>query len=171
MPQQFYIPQQTVTKSTAAAVEQRQRDSFVDVAKGLCMLLIICIHTEVFSVIGMPITFIAVPMFFFMSGFYDRSDKPLAKWGAKALRTILLPAAIWVVAGAAYAELLGFMKSRELNPLHFNLFNPCEGNGPAWFLMALLYAKFFMWLLMKLNISKTLLLLTAVALGFVGGGN
>ena len=41
-----------------------QRVLYVDVAKGLCMLLIICIHTEVFSVIGMRFTFIAVPMFF-----------------------------------------------------------------------------------------------------------
>ena len=57
-----------------------QRDNFVDVAKGIGILLIVCIHTEVFVVIGMPLTFIAVPVFFFMSGFYDRSEKPISKW-------------------------------------------------------------------------------------------
>jgi fucose 4-O-acetylase-like acetyltransferase len=47
------------------------RDTYVDVAKGVLILLIVSIHAEVFSVIGTPFSFIAVPMFFFMSGFYD----------------------------------------------------------------------------------------------------
>ena len=32
------------------------RDTYIDIAKGLCMMQIICIHTEVFGVIGMPLT-------------------------------------------------------------------------------------------------------------------
>lgn len=27
------------------------RDSYVDVAKGICILLVICIHTEVFGIL------------------------------------------------------------------------------------------------------------------------
>ena len=41
----------------------RQRDNFVDVAKEIGILLIVCIHTEVFGVIGKPLTFIAVTVF------------------------------------------------------------------------------------------------------------
>lgn len=55
-------------------IVNQTRDDYVDVAKGICILLVVCIHTEVFGVIGMPFTYIAVPMFFFMSGFYDKSD-------------------------------------------------------------------------------------------------
>lgn len=122
-----------------------ERDLYVDVAKGICMLLIICIHTEVFQVIGMPLTFIAVPMFFFMSGFYDRSGKPFNSWFPKSLRTLILPAIVWCVVGKAYSECLTFVKDRQFSPVAFDWFNPCEGNGPAWFLFALIYAKIISW--------------------------
>ena len=55
----------------------RKRDTYVDVAKGIGILLIISIHTEVFGVMGYPLSFIAVPVFFFMSGFYDRAERNL----------------------------------------------------------------------------------------------
>ena len=74
----------------------KQRDVYVDVAKGLCMLLIICIHTEVFCVIGLRFTFIAVPMFFFMSGFYDRSERPMLDWLPRTAQRLVMPALIWL---------------------------------------------------------------------------
>lgn len=46
-----------------------KRDEFVDVAKGIAMLLVVRIHTEVFGVINAPYPVIAVPFFFFISGF------------------------------------------------------------------------------------------------------
>ena len=79
------------------------RDTYIDIAKGLCMMLIICIHTEVFGVIGMPLTFIAVPMFFFMSGLYDRSEKKITNWLPKSLRTLILPGIIWILIGVGYS--------------------------------------------------------------------
>lgn len=88
-----------------------KRDAYIDIAKGICMLLIICIHAEVFGVIGMPLTFIAVPMFFFMSGFYDRSEKPLNSWLIKSLRTLILPAVVWTIVGRGYGMVLKYIKS------------------------------------------------------------
>ena len=70
----------------------KNRDTYVDIAKGICILLVVCIHSEVFGVIGMPLMFIAVPMFFFMSGFYDRPNLPLKSFVRKNVRTLILPA-------------------------------------------------------------------------------
>ena len=58
---QIYTDLTKTTKTTSS--NMNNRDTYIDIAKGLCMMLIICIHTEVFGVIGMPLTFIAVPMF------------------------------------------------------------------------------------------------------------
>lgn len=71
-----------------------ERDKFVDIAKGLGILLIVCIHTEVFDVIGMPLVFIAVPVFFYMSGFYDHSERAFSQWLPKSFRTLIIPAVI-----------------------------------------------------------------------------
>lgn len=41
----------------------KERDRFVDIAKGVEILLIVCIHTEVFNITGLPILF-TVPVIF-----------------------------------------------------------------------------------------------------------
>lgn len=89
---------------------KKERDEYVDIAKGIGILLIICIHAEVFQVIGMPITFIAVPVFFFMSGFYDRSERSFKQLVPKNFRTLILPAIIWVAISTLYIKILGYVK-------------------------------------------------------------
>lgn len=46
-----------------------EKERFVDVVKGICLILII----YSLFVGSFPLTFIVVPSFFFMSGFYDRN--------------------------------------------------------------------------------------------------
>ena len=55
---------------------ETKREDYIDIAKGLCMLVVICIHTELFHNIGFNWTNFAVPMFFFMSGFFDKNSLP-----------------------------------------------------------------------------------------------
>lgn len=144
-----------------------QRDRYVDVAKGLCMLLIICIHTEVFEIIGMPLTFIAVPMFFFMSGFYDRSEKPFTQYVIKSAKTLLYPAFVWCVIGALYLSLLTYLKSREVNFI-FDICSPCHYDGPAWFLLSLFFTKVIIWGVIRTKLSQFLLLPICFGIGYLG---
>lgn len=143
----------------------KQRDTYVDVAKGICILLVICIHAEVFGVIGMPFTFIAVPMFFFLSGFYDKSEKPIGVWLPKAMRTLIFPGLFWLAAGIAYAQMLSYAKDGTIE-FSNTLYEPFYGNGPVWFLFALFYAKLFTWAILKLKINKPLAIFTAVSGGY-----
>ncbi len=135
----------------------RQRDRYVDVAKGIAMLLIVSIHTEGFGVFGYPLAFVAVPIFFFMSGFYDRSERDFMVWLPKALRTLILPAVVWIVVATLYAQLLGYAKDRSWGDLPFDWYNIAGSNGPAWFLFALLYAKLLVWAMLKAKLPKTIL--------------
>ena len=148
------------------------RDLYVDVAKGICILLVVCIHTEVFGVIGLPLTFIAVPMFFFMSGFYDHSDRALMEYLPRSLRTLLFPAFIWNVIATIYLASLRWMKGEAeiLNSIFtFDVYNPFSGNGPAWFLAALVYVKFFTWGLTYCGKgNKYLILIVTCLMGYVG---
>lgn len=145
-----------------------KRDAYIDIAKGICMLLIICIHAEVFGVIGMPLTFIAVPMFFFMSGFYDRSEKAFNSWLIKSLRTLILPAVVWTIVGRGYGMVLKYIKSGGVEPWNLNIYEPTEGNGPAWFLFSLLAVKVLTWLLLRLRLSGWKLVLGSVLVGYGG---
>lgn len=143
------------------------RNVTVDVAKGLCILLVVCIHAEVFGYVPMPFTFIAVPMFFFMSGFFDHTDMSLKRLAGRNLRSLLLPAAIWTVVGVSYGMLLTVLKGD--NPTYaFDLMNPCSGNGPCWFLLALVWVKFFSWLFYHFKVDRNLAVAIALVLGYVG---
>lgn len=146
----------------------RKRDTYVDVAKAIGILLIVSIHTEVFGEFGYPLSFIAVPVFFFMSGFYDRSERNIGQWLPKSLRTLILPAIIWILIATTYGKLLGYVKDRSWGENPFSLYNMTGGNGPAWFLFALLYAKVLIWGLMKIKMPKFALWGGSLLVGYAG---
>lgn len=146
----------------------RKRDTYVDVAKAIGILLIVSIHTEVFGKFGYPLSFIAVPVFFLMSGFYDRSERNIGQWFPKSLRTLILPAIIWILIATAYIKLLGYVKDRSWGENPFSLYSMTGDNGPAWFLFALLYTKVLTWGLIKLKIPKFVLWGSSLLIGYAG---
>lgn len=146
----------------------RQRDKYVDIAKGIAILLIVCIHTEVFGVFGYPLAFIAVPIFFFMSGFYDRAERGIKVWLPRSLKTLIFPAFIWVVLVTLYVQFLGFFKDRSWGEFPFDWYNIVGKNGPAWFLFALLYAKVLTWGMLQLKLPKVLIGGASLVIGYIG---
>ena len=146
----------------------RKRDTYVDVAKAIGILLIVSIHTEVFGVMGYPLSFIAVPVFFFMSGFYDRSERNIGQWLPKSLKTLILPAIIWILIATAYGKILGYAKDRSWGENPFSLYNMTGGNGPAWFLFALLYAKVLTWGMIRIKLPKFVLWGGSLLIGYAG---
>lgn len=147
---------------------KKERDEYVDIAKGIGILLIICIHTEVFQVIGMPITFISVPVFFFMSGFYDRSERSFKQLVPKNFRTLILPAIIWVAISTLYIKILGYVKEGSWGDFPFTWYNIAGGNGPAWFLFALFYTKLFLSCIVRLKLPKVVYGGAILLIGYLG---
>lgn len=145
----------------------KTRDEYVDVAKGLCMLFVVCIHAEVFGVLGMSFTFIAVPMFFFLSGFYDRSERPFSSWLVKSARTLLLPGVIWLAIGLAYVAALSYAHKGSYTFTN-TVYDPFVGNGAVWFLFALFYAKVILGALLRLKLPKWCVLAICVGGGYLG---
>ena len=146
----------------------KNRDTYVDVAKGIGIMLIISIHTEVFGVMGYPLSFIAVSVFFLMSGFYDRSERNIGQWLPKSLKTLILPAIIWILIATAYGKILGYAKDRSWGENPFSLYNMTGGNGPAWFLFALLYAKVLTWGMIRIKLPKFVLWGGSLLIGYAG---
>lgn len=147
-----------------------QRDIYVDVAKGMAMLMVVRIHTEGFTATPVPYPIIAVPFFFFLSGFYDNTDKPLKAWFFKTSRSLLMTGVIWMLISYAYLSLLHVVKDGTLPNISFNLEHP-QMVGVMWFLFALFYAKCGMAILHKLRmpfyVGMPMSLLLAVAVSRV----
>ena len=121
------------------------------------MLLVVRVHTEVFNVTHAPYPIIAVPLFFFLSGFYDNTDKPLSVWLPKTFKRLFLVGIIWVAISFAYVSVLHYLKERTF-VVNFSWESPLIGGGVTWFLFALFYAKCFTWLISQIHISKWIVL-------------
>ena len=141
---------------------KKERDAYVDVAKGLAMLLVIRIHTEVFGVINAPYPIIAVPLFFFLSGFYDNTYRPLKAWLPKTFLSLFVTGVMWVGLSYIYVSLLRYLKDGTIS-VTFSLYSPLIGGGATWFLFALFYAKCLMGVVHKLRLPIWLNLLLVLA--------
>ena len=144
----------------------KDRDTFVDIAKGIGMLMIVRIHTEVFNTISCPYPIIAVPLFFFLSGFYDNTTKPLKEWLPKTFRSLFVVGVIWVLISFAYLSLLSYAKDRTFH-MEFSWENPVIAGGVEWFLFALFLAKIVMWTIHRSRLPHWLILAILIGLGGV----
>lgn len=144
----------------------KQRDVYVDVAKGIAMLLIVRIHTEAFGVINAPYPVIAVPFFFFLSGFYDNTYKPIKEWLPKTFKRLFLVGLFWVTISFAYHSMLLYIKDGSFE-VNFSWVRPLIGGGATWFLFALFYAKCGTWLLNKTKIPTHIILTLLILFGGV----
>lgn len=113
------------------------RDTYIDIAKGISMLMIVRIHTEGAYEMHIPYPVIAVPFFFFVSGFFDKGERPWGTWLKKNAYSLLVPAVIWSLITWGVVASLSVMKSGNLNEISF----PVIGGGVTWFLVALFVAK------------------------------
>ena len=143
-----------------------KRDTFVDVAKGIAMLMVVRIHTAVFGEINAPYPIIAVPLFFFLSGFYDKSNRPIKEWFTKTFKSLIITAIIWIVIQTFYLGVLSFIKdgSYPHSTISFiGLLKP----GVMWFLFALFYAKIGMWIVSKTKLPDYILFPLSIFLGAI----
>lgn len=144
----------------------KQRDVYVDVAKGIAMLLVVRIHTEVFGVINVPYPIISVPFFFFLSGFYDNTYKPVKDWLPNTFKRLFLVGIYWVIISFTYISLLHYLKDHTI-PINVSVYQPLIGGRATWFLFALFYAKCGTWLINKTKIPSYIILPLLILFGGV----
>ncbi len=145
----------------------KQRDISIDVAKGIAMLMVIRIHTEFFNLINFPYPVIAVPFFFFISGFYDISHKPIKQWLPKSLYSLVIPGIIWLIISFIYLSILHYIKEHNID-ISFSIYDPIIANKVIWFLFALFYVKIFMWILHLLKLHIYIKLALVILIGIIG---
>lgn len=145
----------------------KQRDGFIDIAKGLCILFVVTIHTELFGELGTPYPVLAVPFFFFMSGFYDRPQLSFQELLKNNWKRLLLPTFIWMLIAYIHRSLMFYIGHGGIS-FDFSWTNPVFANGAAWFIFALFYAKLIIWGISKIHLPKFTEGILVLCLGVVG---
>lgn len=143
------------------------RDKDVDVVKGICIIFVVIRHMEVSYQIGItPFTYIAVSLFFFMSGFYVKNDGKFLSFFTNNVKRIIVPAIIWSILSLCYNIPLQYLNKGTFK-IEFDWVSPIPTNGPLWFLFALFYAKVLLFFLIKIK-NNLIIVVSSLFLGYLG---
>lgn len=142
------------------------RERYVDVAKGLAMLLVVRIHTEIFGNLHAPYPIIAVPLFFFLSGFYDHTERPIKRWIKKDFCILVCTSFIWSLINFLWVTVLHGLRTESFIDVELPISwdAPIAGGGASWFLIALFWTKVIAHFLSKIKINETLKVIILIAI-------
>jgi len=153
------------------------RFSWVDVARGLGIILVIYGHTLGSDGNRYLIYSFHMPLFFFLSGlvFHKRSNEAYIDSLKKDLRRILIPYFLFALASLVLWFIILSPKDQTLNAIYSQIIGIFFGNANngylaintvLWFLPCLFLTKQIFWRLSKLN--KNILILTLIIFSLAG---
>ena len=150
----------------------KQRINYLDAAKGLCMLIIMCCHMGVNTHVPMAHT-VQTTAFFMISGFFFSVKTNVKSFLLKSCKTILLPFAIFYVLSyilfyAGSYLVPGFSEMTTATSLLDCFTQRQYFNGPLWFLLCLFWVRLIVWCVISFIPKEWLQVIVAFILGWGG---
>lgn len=119
------------------STDSKPRIEFIDLAKGLCILLVVIYHTEVIKFDMLGIKSLRMPLYFILSGLFFKTYGGVAQLAIKKINKILIPFLFFYLVSWAECQLLE-IAPWNTNPIAepiYALFT--QRIGPIWFLECL----------------------------------
>lgn len=136
------------------------RENWIDWAKAIGILLVVMGHSHYANENIIPMIFmIHMPLFFFVSGYLFKTDTNLKELSIKNWKSLCIPYllynllfAIFILSTRIIKLAIGSSVDWELsifNPLWHTSLGVANGmfDGPTWFLLALIWCKYFTYIL------------------------
>lgn len=156
-----------------------QRLVYMDIAKGICMLLVVMVHTGISE--PLPHLYaLKVVLFFVLSGYFFYDDMTFLSFIRKKAYTLLLPFAVfWLLSYMLFYVLLwkmpGFASFTEAKGILDCFTQKSYFNGPLWFLLSLFEVQILEYIIramVRLKWFRWVLLLAISYCGFwLGNAN
>lgn len=137
------MPSQANTANTTATPE-KQRIEFFDLAKGICILLVVWFHIDADSPRDVYINAIRMPLYFFLTGFFFKDYNSFRTFLTKKTNKLLIPFAFFYLTTAVLFPILAhklmgisFLMGNDWRLLYAFLTYQRFPNVPLWFLWGL----------------------------------
>lgn len=152
--------------------KSNSRIEYLDIAKGLCIFLVVMIHTGVPEIIP-HIYASKVVLFFVLSGYFYHDDIPCVSFIKKKMHTLLVPFLFFYVISYVFYYLMiawkpSFATLTDAKGIFDCFTQKNYFNGPVWFLLSLFEIQMIVFLIRKLFRKEKWQWLIYLAL-FVGG--
>lgn len=121
-------------KSEIISNIQKPRLEYIDLAKGLCIILVVILHHNIkaFDLYGLSI--LRMPLYYFLSGLFFKHYANFGVFTKKKVNNLLIPYIFFELCYIAPKFITGVISYEQILPL---LFNVEITNYPLWFLLSL----------------------------------
>lgn len=115
-----------------------QRIGYIDIAKGIGILLVIWAHLECCEYVRSAIYLFHMPLFFFISGMFYKDPSDAKVYIQKTLKKYVYPYVFFLLAFVPITLILNLLQTKAGEGIEFfKMFSASKTNVPLWFLMAL----------------------------------
>lgn len=145
-----------INDSTTISLGQRIR--FIDTAKGICIILVIILHSRILYGQLPELGLVRMPFYFTISGIFFKDYGGLLPTIIKKVNRLLVPFIFFYSVAYVIHIALAKITHNPINVTFFQFFDPQTKwmvNAPLWFLIALFWANILFYLLLK-NIRNIL---------------
>ena len=137
---------------------EKPRIQFIDLAKGVCILLVCIYHTELGRDMPNILSLFRMPLYFVLSGLFFKDYGGFFNLSEKKINKILIPALFfYAISYPAYklAEYYGLIEPKGGHFFSF-FFSDIRYSRPIWFLFSLFSSNLIFCILYKMSKGKTL---------------
>lgn len=129
------------------------RIDFFDTAKGLCILLVVLLHTGLPSAIIDFLGLLLMPLFFTLSGLFYRDYDNIGFFLVKKCNKILVPLIFFYIIGYVQYVAIQTLAHNEIDkPFTYIIYAKKNiPNGALWFLLALFWANILFMLFRRIS--------------------
>lgn len=131
-----------------------QRIDYIDIAKGIGILLVLWAHLDVCDYVHSSIYLFHMPLFFFISGMFYKNPTGCKTFVQKALRKYIYPYVLFLLAFIPLTLILDVLGNGEGEIELVKMFSATTTNKPLWFLMVLCAINLIYSLLHHLTVAR-----------------
>lgn len=138
--------------------EEKPRIQFIDLAKGICILLVCIEHSQLRGIMPDMFCMLRMPLYFVLSGLFFKDYGGLLHLTERKINKIIIPAVFFYsISFPLYklCEHFGFMEDKGASYISI-FFNDIKYCLPVWFLFSLFFCNIFFCIIYRLSKGKTL---------------
>lgn len=148
------------------------RIEFIDLAKGVCILLVILVHCGINAALPC-FNSIRMPLYFALSGMFFKTYGGFSIFAKKKTNKLLIPFAFFYLLGYAIYYTIGLVSPQTLDAIAsngiFDVFTQNQFfNGPIWFLLSLFWTNLIFYAVCKVSKRNIVQLVIVFVIGTVG---
>lgn len=124
---------------------EKPRIQFIDLAKGVCILLVVLFHAQILTVDTPLLGALRMPLYFFLSGLFFKTYGGLPQLALRKVNRIIIPFFFFYLLGElAFIAIIHGFGENIATTYHHNILTPLLNgephNYPIWFLVCLFWS-------------------------------